>query len=95
MAIGSCRLDRDLVRWERCRLTYQEDGDPREAYVVEGDGPVVGVEPLGLARVEVLIPVDAVRLFGDKEFLGFPQMPMKLNDHFYCSFQQKLVIIAE
>ena len=43
--------------------TYQEDGDPREAYVVEGNGPVVGVEPLGLARVEVLIPVDAVRLF--------------------------------
>ena len=43
--------------------TYQEDGDPREAYVVEGNGPVVRVEPLGLARVEVLIPVDAVRLF--------------------------------
>ena len=42
--------------------SYQEDGDPREADVVEGDGPVVRVEPLGLARVEVLIPVDAVRL---------------------------------
>ena len=42
--------------------SYQEDGDPSEADVVEGDGPVVRVEPLGLARVEVLIPVDAVRL---------------------------------
>ena len=42
--------------------SYQEDGDPGEADVVEGDGPVVRVEPLGLARVEVLIPVDAVRL---------------------------------
>ena len=43
--------------------SYQEDGDPSEADVVEGDGPVVRVEPLGLARVEVLIPVDAVRLY--------------------------------
>ena len=43
--------------------THQEDGDPGEANVVEGDGAVVGVEPLGLAGVEVLVPVDAVRLY--------------------------------
>ena len=67
--IGSGRLDKDhaletgvsLSLSSQCH-SYQEDGDPSEADVVEGDGPVVRVEPLGLARVEVLIPVDAVRL---------------------------------
>ena len=44
--------------------THKEDCDPGEANVVEGNGPVVGVEPLGLAGVEVLVPVDAVRLRG-------------------------------
>ena len=40
--------------------SYQEDGHPREADVVEGDGPVEGIHLAGLAVGVVLVPVDAL-----------------------------------
>lgn len=52
-------MKREKQKTRRKKKTHEENGDPGQADVVEGDGPLEGVLLPRLAMGVVLIPVDA------------------------------------